>query len=374
MANLASGEVDPHATGAARPITDIPHLTGGGYLPIKGKLFGSEHVLHASDKFTLTKAAEEMSFGFSEKTETKTIRQRNVVAPQRQKILPLAEIENLFRSMKDDRAAQELGQISSRVISSLKSNKSPRRFLQERFSDPSKRYLAIAYALGELQQNGGTPHEIERLHDLLAEAEAFEGGAIRAGLNTVEVAAEFGAAEEGDRFRKVYRDAVIGYESFAATLDGVLTQFGDEGFDKGVRLLLKALAADLQAARPSSEPARLHAILQDLFHLKSVSTVLHRCRAMVERMIDAKAVAALNPIALTRDLLHVASETYVCPYHFSDLARKYGIAEGEPQVTFFTGAMGAMRSMPLKAFKNEELRFKAIDAVQTALDAILLEE
>ena len=342
---------------------------------VLGKLFGSEGVVLDDNAFTLTNAAEERSFGMAAHVESLTIRQRSVKPRQQPKLPPPAEIEELFRSMQEEDAGIHLRQLSDQILAILKNRGSPRQLLHERFTDPTKRFLALGYAVHEARQRGAPAHDVERLLDLLSEAEASDGTAIRAGLNTVDVAAEFSAdPAEGDRFRKVYRDAVIGYESFAATLDAVLTQFGDAHFEQGARLLLKGLAADLHAVHPSTQATRLNAILQDLYSLEAVNTLLIRCRLLVDQCAQTTPASGLTATSMTRDLLHITAEPYVTAYHFADIARKYGITDNEAQVEFFTGAMAAVRSMPLKIFRNDEARFKAIDAAQAALDALLLDD
>jgi type III secretion protein W len=375
MADLLSRNSEAFPAHTVDRVSDISRVAQNNQTSINGRPFNGGFVIPANHEFNLTDAAEELSFAFAEKTESRTVKERSISTHQKPKVPPQQEVEKLFRSMQDERAARDLKQIAGRLITLLREGKSPRQFLEERFSDPLKRYLAIAYAIEEIKQRDGTPAEIERLHDLLAETEARDGASIRAGINTMDMAAEFGAtAADGDKFRKVYRDAVIGYESFAATLDSVLTQFGDTQFDNGVRLLLKGLSVDMNATAPSLDPARLHAILQDLFNLEAVTTVMQRCRQMVDRLDRAGLVKALNPIALARDLLQITAEPYVTAYHFADLARKYDVRDEDPQVALFSGAMGAIRGMPPKVFRTEEMRLKAIEAAQAALDAILLNE
>lgn len=372
--DFAKGGADVRAV---QQLPGAPRAPSGvqGAAGVLGRLFGTDDVMVESKSVNLTDAAEEMAFGMASKVETLTLRQRVVKQGKRPEVPGQAEIEAVFHSMKDGDGARDLKQFSGQIIALLRGRQSPRRLLREKFSDPAKRYLATAYALNELKQSGAPAHEIESLTDFLAEIEVTEGGAIRAGLNTVEAAAEFSEnAQQSDLFRKVYRDAVVGYESFPAALDKILTQFGDDHFEKGTRLLVKALSLDLQATRPSSEPVRLHAILQDLYSLQAVSTVLIRCRSIVFRTCMAAQTEGMTPIAIARDLLQLASDAYVTAYHFSDIARKYNVKDDEGQIVFFTGAMGAMRSMPNKVFRNDEARLKAIDAAQGALDGLLLDD
>lgn len=347
----------------------------GGAAGVMGRLFGSEDVMIEKKSVNLTDAAEEMAFGMASKVETLTLRQRVIKQGKAPEVPAQAEVEAIFRSMQDDEGARDLQSFAGQINSLIRGRQSPRRILRDRFADPAKRYLATAYALKELQQSGAPANEVEALTDFLAEMEATDGSFIRAGLNTIETAAEFGAtAEQNDLFRKVYRDAVVGYESFTSALDKVLTQFGDEHFEKGARLLIKALSHDLHAARPSSEPVRLHAILQDLYSLQAVSTVLIRCRTIVAKTSAASKTEGLTPISVARDLLQLAADAYVTAYHFSDVARKYSVLTDDAQIVFFSGAMSAMRNMPNKVFRNDESRLKCIDAAQSALDALLLDE
>jgi type III secretion protein W len=362
--------------------------------PPTGRLNGQMIVVHKDSAFSVNNAAEEMSFGRSESVEKeKPLDERQVKAFD-VRIPSMAELEEIFKTMQEDDAARALKQLAKNLVQVARNQGNPLQAASERFSDPTKQYAVLAAAIHEATQDPGARLELEVLRDALATLEGQKNREIRAGLNTLNAAAEYGPrAEDGDTFRAAYRDAVFGEGTLAESFKALLDRFGDQSFESGAALLLKALAADLGAMRPSLEPIRLNAILQDVYQLQAAGTVLARCRALCERLAR-EFLLRLKPIDLTKELVKLTTELPPTEWTFSDMVRRYKITrkpkkneddESEEEeddkelkenklVAFLGGIMTALRAMPPKLFPTDDHRLNAIDAVQESLDKILLED
>lgn len=364
-----------------------------GALPT-GRLNGQAIVvLNKDSAFSVNDAAEEMSFGRSERVEKeKPLNERELGAFETH-IPPMAELEAILKSMQEEDAARDLKQLAKSLLQVASNREDPLAVVGKRFSDPSKQYVALAAAIHEARQDPAARVELEVLRDALARLEERQGVAIRAGLNTLDVAAAYGPrAEDGDTFRAAYRDSVLGEESLAQSFKILLERFGEQSFESGTALLLKALAADMASMRPSLEPTRLNAILQDVYQLQAAGTVLTRCRALCERLAQ-QFLLILKPIDLTKDLVSLTTEAIATAWTFFEMARRYKITrkpkkheddkepeeeeEGEVRenklVAFLSGIMSAVRAMPPKLFPTDDHRMSTIDAVQESLDKVLLE-
>src|SRR5690554_8214749 len=86
-----------------------------------------------------------------------------------------------------------------------------------------------------------------------------------------------GSAEDAQALQAAYSDLILGEVTLGDTLGRMLEQFGEEGFEKGLAGMLRALGDDLSAARPSTEPTRLQALVGDLYQLEVTQTLLERC-------------------------------------------------------------------------------------------------
>ncbi len=361
--------------------------------PPTGRLNGQTIVVQPN-AFSVTNAAEEMSFGHSEKAEKEKPLEERAAKAFEIHIPAMAELEEIFKTMQEDDAARNLKQLAKSLVQVARNQGNLLQAASERFSDPSKQYLALAAAIHEASQDPGARLELEVLRDALATLEEQQNKEIRAGLNTLDAAAEYGPhAEDGDTFRAAYRDAVFGEGTLAENFKVLLDRFGDQSFESGTALLLKALAADLSAMRPSLEPIRLNAILQDVYQLQAAGTMLARCRALCERLAR-EFLLRLKPIDLTKELVKLTTELPATEWTFTDMTRRYKItrkpkkdeedeAEEEEEddevkenklVAFLGGIMTALRAMPPKLFPTDDHRLNAITAVQGSLDKILLED
>src|SRR5690606_28438980 len=127
-------------------------------------------------------------------------------------------------------------------------------------------------------EDGERADIISLFEDALTECETQQGPALRAALNTIAAAVEQQpTSAQLKSFQATYRDIVLGTPTVGETLTAVLREFGEARFGEGLQQMIRALGQDLNAARPSASPVRLNQLVQDLYHLQVVGTVLEDC-------------------------------------------------------------------------------------------------
>lgn len=350
--------------------------------------------------FSLINAAEELSFNsaLADKAEEKTLDERSLRKYEKPEVPSSLKVAALLQTMRDTQAAADMQGLSKRLIAAADSrNGNVLAMLKQVSGDPSKQYLLAAAALNLAQTGGAKQSTVELLRDAFGHLGNHHGPAIFAGINTVEQAAAFGPDQPGvDRFRNTYRDAVLGQLTFTATFMLLFERFGDD-LERGVALLRQALAADLASLRPSHDPTRLHAILQDLCHLAATVSVLQRCRIITEQLKCTDQMKALQPLGLMQDLVAWVTEPWIMSYHLTQLIEKYLKNEEKQErnsapddailkdddeeesgeqakCAFLNGILDILRNLPDRFFSAGEHRLQAVAAVHQVLDALLLTE
>ncbi len=234
--------------------------------------------------------------------------------------------------------------------------------------DPTRQQLLLMAAWRMAKRRGPMDAAAaEVLEDALEQLEEEAGPKIRAGLNTTAQAKAFSRTRAGqDAFRGAYRDAVLLGESLPKMFKLVLSRFGEERFEEGMRLLVDALAADLKSVKPSTEPVRLHAIFSDLYLLQSCNTVLQGARSVSRRMEPFG--AELKASGLAESVVGVCTDGMVGAWSFHGMASGLGVDGDDASRVFLGEVMSLVRRMPEKLFPSPEHRLQAIDAAQEALD------
>ncbi len=235
-------------------------------------------------------------------------------------------------------------------------------------ADPTRQQLLLMAAWRMAKRRGpADAAAAEVLEDALAQLEEEAGPQIRAGLNTTAQARAFSRERAGqDAFRGAYRDAVLLGESLPKMFKLVLSRFGEDRFEEGMRLLVDALAADLKSVRPSTEPVRLHAIFSDLYLLQSCNTVLQGARSVRRRMEPFG--AELNASGLAESVVGACTDALVGAWSYHGMASGLGIEGKDASRVFLGEVMSLLRQLPEKLFSTPEHRLQAIDAAQEALD------
>lgn len=323
----------------------------------------------------LADAAEEISLHHSEKAEQKRFGERECRTEKQMAVLQAQEIMAYLEATQAFDDPQKLAALAKRMQSG---QENPRELARQQSRDPAQQYMLMQYALQDGERGGAPPQALEELRDALADLEMESGPQIRAGLNTAGTASEYAhGAEDVARFQATYQDVVLGHPTLAQTLQLVLERLGGPGgedFTRGLQGLIKALGADLAAARPSQDGNRLQAIVQDLYQLEVAATVLDACKELKATLAARFTAPGFEPVQLMQELVAVSGEKWVSASRFTGLADKLGVSDTGARIGFQTAVKAMMRELPVKVFADADVRQTILNAVQEALDQAIDQE
>jgi type III secretion protein W len=332
----------------------------------------------------LSNAADELSQQFSSKAEERNLNDRKLSSANAQANVSRAQAAAMLASMGEGAEGQEqstqsvqLTELAKRII---KQPHLARQFAKEQGGDATSQYLSLL-EVAELIREGAAGVDFDgeaafAAQEAAAELLAEHGDHIWADINTFDsaqkLAQQSGNAESANAFRVAYRDSVLGADTLSDTVRHLLkANEGGKGsdFSRVLQSMLTALGADVAAARPSTDPVRLKALLTDLYHLEVISTVIDRCDELSSTLTSRHGVPAFQATGMASDLVSLTGERWVDAARLSNLADKYGVLNPpECNVHFISGARNALRELPVQIFQSAEARQSLLDAAQTALD------
>jgi type III secretion protein W len=358
---------------------NIQRTVSGAASQDKTGLLNGEQFFLADSASVLKKGMEELTQSLASlmRDQKKDLEARKLTADAAPNAPEQAEVESFLLSSGkfSDRAAL------AKLVSQLTSGEhSPRELLRKQDRDPAMQYALARYALLEGRKSGVSDAILDELEEVLDDLEMESGPQIRAGLNTMSVAAQAGSdPKEIQDFQDTYRDVVLGSEqSLAKALEVLLNRLGGtegELFADGLENTIKALGADLSASRPSISKNRLEALVQDLYQLSVISTILTRCNVLANRMDLDYGIQDVEGFKLLKDLVSITNEKWVTGARFDSLAANLNIEEVDARIAFQMGNKTLLRDLPVKIFPTLEARQTVLDAVQRSLDdAIDLED
>ena len=188
---------------------------------------------------------------------------------------------------------------------------------------------------------------------------------IRDSLNTIGAAAGYADDARGIAdFQRTYQDVVLGESSLAKTLGLALERFGGKDVARGLQQLVQALGQDLAAARPSTNPDRLQALMQDLYQLGVAVTVLDGCAELGQKLASEQGTT-LAADRLMQDLVNVSNEKWVSESRFSALASGHGVESVGARIVFLGGVRAVLKDLPVPMFPD-------LDARQSVLNLSLI--
>ncbi|HZY20502.1 MAG TPA: type III secretion system gatekeeper subunit SctW [Ramlibacter sp.] len=340
-----------------------------GGAPLSTGTFRGEQLQVKDELSVLADAAEEISLHHSEKAESKRHSERKVETDPHAQAMQIEQINAYLEAAKAFDDPGKLAELAKRM---QESGANPRELARQQTGDPTQQYVLLQYGRHQ-GEAGGAPQEVlERIEDALADLEADHGPRIRAGLNTIGTAADWGhTGQDVADFQAAYRDVVLGDNTLSATLRLVLERLGGPAggdFGRGLQALIQAIGTDLAAARPSADPTRLQALVQDLYQLEVVSTVVDGCRELARTVADRQPGAALHPFELMKNLVAVTGEKWVGASRFTAMADRAGLHDVGACIAFQTGVKNLLREMPPKVFPDADVRQSILGAAQDALD------
>ena len=358
------GQVGPSAPGAS----------SGEVAGTEGR-FRGERVQHVRNPTAeLQDAAEELTFGESERVEKKLSRRklrsghgvRSVAMEQARKYL--REVPDLERNRK----------LSEFVESILARGRPPdpdelRQLAREFSDDATHQFLALSAAREQAAERSADPSLGAALEEAIAALEDESGPAVRAGLNVSAVAQAFAGREIGDmqELRDFYREVVLDCKDINDAYRRVVEDHPGKSFDEAVRFMLKALGADLAASAHTVSAVRLKQIMDDMYQLKSLNSVHEQCDDLIRRVrknFDATPAATASR-DLMSELLTAQNRAWQGADAFSHLPQKMGVRGDAAAIYFLQGFRELVRFVPLKAFGDDMAkRDRVMISVQEALD------
>jgi type III secretion protein W len=353
----------------------IGHLGAGvGMTHERPGSLAGEQVRVKSAISVLEDAREEISMHHSEKVEAKVFGERRIAGGRPGTRLRIEQIEAYLEATRQHRDPRKLQEALTR----LQTSRHPREQARREARAPAQQFALLQLALQDARKRLLPAQTLEQLEDALEDLEQESGDQIHAGLNTAVAAADFAPTAEGvETFQQAYTDIVLGEPTFAKTLQLVLQRLaGAEGedFKRALKALLCALGADLSAARSSTDPVRLQALVQDVYQLEVAGTVLDGCAQLSQRMASQFNVAGVIPLALMQELVALTTERWITPQRLRALAQRFLVAHVRARIAFHTGTKTLLRKMPTKVFADAESREGVLGSVQLVLDEDAAEE
>lgn len=341
--------------------------------------------------YSLTDAAEELSMHFGEKVESEKDNDREVDAEDCLALLPEDNINAYLDASKHNDEARRRELIEALLSGRIHDIRE--KIAQSYPNDPTLQFLVLHAAVRYGQRrsveagnagNAPAPHLIQRLLDVAADLELAHGAHILADLNVISVATgQDVSADDVKRFQREYRDVVLGKGTLSATLKIVL---GDEAASADINpkvaltRLMQALGQDLSANRPSIDPIRLHALMQDKFLAETALSVLERCAALPgeprhpsHTQNDAQKIEQAYPqraLSLMRSVVALSEERWPAVERFEKLTIEQGGAHFRTRIPFLTGFRSIASDLPVQVFASD-VRPKVLQVLQEALDALI---
>ncbi len=248
-----------------------------------GRMAGQSVEVMKGTPSVLGSAAEEVAMLFSEKAEKKHHEERVVKGGGSPSLATAQSVSAYLERAHKEKSPQELQQLVDAMLKNGAENCQALVRGHPRFQQPTEQFLLFQMARQQAAQQGLPQPTIERLDAALLDLDAFYGDVIHAQLLTVEPAAAY--AETATEVRS-FQDSVhtvLGAPTMQQAMQELLALAGKSGqkLDTALNNLMKALGACLGTGLALQE-ALLESVVKDLFHLKTMNTVLDECRALVK--------------------------------------------------------------------------------------------
>lgn len=338
--------------------------------PQVGTMLG-QTAMKVDGEVSLADSAEELSLHMAEKAEDKHHAERKVGREAPLQLLSAEAIVAFLAEAHDADAQEKLIELARHLLAG---QADPRQAAAQAFGDAARQYLGLQYALRQGEREGAPEDVLDGLREALADLELESGPQIRASLNTIGAAAGYADDARGIAdFQRTYQDVVLGESSLAKTLGLALERFGGKDVARGLQQLIQALGQDLAAARPSTNPDRLQALMQDLYQLGVAVTVLDGCAELGQKLASEHGTT-LAADRLMQDLVNVSNEKWVSESRFSALASGHGVESVGARIVFLGGVRAVLKDLPVPMFPDLDARQSVLNAAQLALDAAIDEE
>lgn len=233
----------------------------------------------------LADAAEEISSFMSARVGQQAHGQRRVRPEPRLRAMTLEQISAYLEKVRKPHSPEDLLRITRRLLQNEGRDALALARATPGFQGPTEHYLLLQSARHTAQAEGASARTLARLDEALSELASNTSDTIEAMLATVDQAASHGpSAQDVTRFQASL-ETLLDKPSLHLALQEVLTLAGQDGarLEGALGNLMNALGACLATRRAISEKALLQTLITDLYHLKSIRTLLDDCKALLRK-------------------------------------------------------------------------------------------
>ncbi len=247
-----------------------------------GRLGGQAVEVTRGRPSVLGSAAEEVAMLFAEKAEKKRHEERVVKSGGSPSLVTAQAVTAYLERAHKDSNKAELEQLINQILQRGAQDGQRQVRGHPRFQQPTEQYLLFQMARQRAQEQGLPTDVIQRLDAALADLDAFHGDAIQTHLLTIEPASDYAKTPAEVRQFQGSVKSVLGAPTMQKAMQELLALAGQSGqrLDGALGNLMKALGACLGTGLALQE-ALLESVVTDLFHLKTMNTVLDACRELV---------------------------------------------------------------------------------------------
>lgn len=340
----------------------------------EGRYQGERVIQLKPEASLLQDAAEELTFQLGE-TEEKTLAKRSIGEKNKKQQMGIRDVGQVLEKLNDLRK-NVLDRVLQILIMQMRSGNYTdlRQLVRQQLPEPSHQYAALLALAEQLREQGASNADQAIVEAALQDLEQDQESAIRSALNIAEVIGECANSKLGDvqSLRNTYRDAVLDVEHIGQTLNCLVEQYGDAQLGAALDYLIKALGADLASSSTSTDPNKLHAMLNDVYRLEVLTGMLEECGLLVERY-QAPGNDCCSS-SLLKEILDWQHNSWLRPEEISTLSQKLGINELGIEINLLRDTKELVRMIPLKAYAEPEQRIRLIDTIQQAMDEAINRE
>ena len=248
-----------------------------------GRMAGQSVEVMDGRPSVLGSAAEEVAMLFSEKAESKHHEERVIRGGAAPNLATVQSVSAYLERAHKQKPPQELAQLVDAMLKNGAENWQSLVRGHPRFQQPTEQFLLFQMARQQAVQQGLPQTTIDRLDAALLDLDAFYGDVIHTQLLTIEPAAEYAQTPAEVRNFQDSVHAVLGAPTMQKAMQELLALAGRSGqrLDTALNNLMKALGACLGSGLALQE-ALLESVVKDLFHLKTMNTVLDECRELLK--------------------------------------------------------------------------------------------
>lgn len=330
-------------------------------------------------------AKEELSFAVADRMG-KGLMKRKFSNETRIRSHAYEKSENYLKNIPDlEKKLREKGFIEQLLKLSSPSPEQLQSAVRQFSDDPTLQYGSLAYLLRTLIQKRSSQSLSDKEEELINTLDSTltnlmeeEGPAIRAGLNISEIASDFAGEKLGEvqNLRNFYRDTVLDYGNITQTYKKIINKYGENRFNESTKFLLNALGADFSSQGSSIDPARLLAMIDDMYTIKVLGTVHDQTSKLVNSLRhNFSQTRCPEGHILMSELIDFIDQHSPRTHQIEVISKKMNLDSANIVIYFLQALKSLIRMIPEKAYNNDYAKkFRLLDAAQEALDQAIQKE